>query len=287
MRKIAVMFAAAAVGVGSLVAVLAGPTGAGAAGLRYVAMGDSYSAASGNLPLDPKAAPECARSTRNYPHVIAKQIGAQLTDVTCGGAQTSHYFTAQYQGVPPQLDAVGPDTQLVTMTIGGNDANLFISVILDCGSYGVASLGVGNPCQKHYGSFFDDEINNTIYPSLVHALQATIAKAPNARVAIIGYPLIMPPSKGCYPQMPLAKGDVPYVYDIQLTLNDAISRAAAATGATYVDMNAVSAGHDACKRAGVRWIEPVLAGTNPVIIHPNALGEKHMASQTEAVLGLG
>ena len=286
MRRFAAV-AVAVVSVAALVAAVSLPGGAGAAGLNYVAMGDSYSAASGNLPLDPSAALECARSTKNYPHVIAKAIGAQLTDVTCGGAQTKDYFTAQYQGVPPQLDALGPATQLVTMTIGGNDASLFISVILDCGSYGVASLGVGNPCQKHYGSFFDDEINNTIYPSLVHALQATIAKAPNARVAIIGYPLIMPPTKGCYPQMPLAKGDVPYVYDIQLTLNDAINRAAAATGATYVDMNAVSAGHDACKRAGVRWIEPVLAGTNPVIIHPNALGEKHMASQTEAVLGLG
>jgi hypothetical protein len=172
------------------------------------------------------------------------------------------------------------------MTIGGNDASLFISVILDCGSYGVASFGVGNPCQKHYGSFFVDEINNTIYPSLVNALQATRAKAPNAQVAIIGYPLIMPPTKGCYPQMPLAKGDVPYVYDIQVTLNDAVRRAAAATGAVYVDMNAVSAGHDACKRAGVRWVEPVLFGTNPVIIHPNALGEKNMAAQTRLVLGL-
>jgi lysophospholipase L1-like esterase len=285
-RKIAASLSVAALGVGSLVALLAAPTGAGATGLRYVAMGDSYSAASGNLPLDPTAAPECLRSTKNYPHVIAKQIGAQLTDVSCGGAETSHYFTAQYNGVPPQLDAVGPNTQLVTMTIGGNDSSLFISAIIDCGSVGVLSLGQGSPCAKKYGTFFDDEINNTIYPSLVHALQATIAKAPNAQVAILGYPWIMPPTKGCYPQMPVAKGDVPYVYNIQATLNDAVQRAAAATGAVYVDFSTVSTGHDACKRAGVRWIEPVLAGTNPVIIHPNALGEKKMAAQTMQVLGL-
>jgi hypothetical protein len=41
-------------------------------------------------------------------------------------------------------------------------------------------------------------------------------------------------------------------------LNDAVRRAAEATGAAYVDMTAPSAGHDACQALGVRWIEPVL-----------------------------
>jgi hypothetical protein len=74
--------------------------------LRYVALGDSYSAASGVLPPDPTAPPECLRSSRNYPHVIAANIDAQLTDVTCGAAETSDFFSSQYQNVPPQLHAV-------------------------------------------------------------------------------------------------------------------------------------------------------------------------------------
>jgi hypothetical protein len=52
-------------------------------------------------------------------------------------------------------------------------------------------------------------------------------------------------------------------------------------------MSGVSEGHDACQPIGVRWIEPALLGTNPVIVHPNALGEAKMAEQTIAVLGLG
>ena len=60
----------------------------------------------------------------------------------------------------------------------------------------------------------------------------------------------------------------------------------AATGVTYVNMNAVSTGHDACQPIGVRWIEPVLHTTNPVVVHPNALGEANMAAQTIRVLGL-
>jgi hypothetical protein len=74
---------------------------------------------------------------------------------------------------------------------------------------------------------------------------------------------------------------------VQATLNDAVRRAAKATGSTYVSFARVSEGHDACQTPGVRWIEPVLQGTNPVVVHPNALGEKRMAQRTVRVLRLG
>jgi len=254
--------------------------------LRYVALGDSYSAASGVLPPDSSAPVECLRSIRNYPHVIAGSTGAQLTDVTCGAAETNDFFESQYPGVPPQLDAVRSDTQLVTMTIGGNDSGVFIETVLSCGALGVLSLGQGSPCKDRYGSSFEDTIRTTTYPALVRSLQAVRARAPRARVAILGYPWIMPASGGCFDKMPIAGGDVPYVRGIQATLNDAVRRAATATGATYVNLNTVSNGHDACQPIGVRWVEPVLQGTNPVIVHPNALGEHEMAAQTMAVLHL-
>ena len=255
--------------------------------LRYVALGDSYSAASGVLPPDLTAPPECLRSTRNYPHVIAARLGANLTDVTCGGAETADFFTSQYSGVPPQLNAVNKYKQLITMTIGGNDSNVFVNTIAKCGSAGLSTLGQGSPCKDRYGSSFTDTIRNKTYPSLVKALRAVRAKASTAKVAILGYPWIMPPAPGCFDKMPVARGDVPYVRGIQWTLNDAVRRAAAATGATYVNFNTVSAGHDACQPIGVRWIEPVLQGTNPVIVHPNALGESQMAAQAMKVLSLG
>ena len=87
--------------------------------------------------------------------------------------------------------------------------------------------------------------------------------------------------------MPVASGDVPYLRGIQATLNDAIRRAAGTTGATYVGFARASEGHDACQAAGVRWVEPVLQGTNPVVVHPNALGERHLAARTMKVLHVG
>jgi lysophospholipase L1-like esterase len=274
--------------VGVILALALAVQGAQAASspLRYVALGDSYSAASGVLPPDPSAPPQCLRSTLNYPHLIAGTTGAQLTDVTCGAAETSDFFESQSSGVPPQLEALNKDTQLVTMTIGGNDSGVFINTVIDCGTAGLSTLGQGSPCKDRYGSSFEDTINTTTYPSLVKALKAVRARAPRAKVAILGYPWIMPETGGCFDRMPIAQGDVPYVRGIQATLNNAVRRAAAATGATYVNLDRVSNGHDACQPIGVRWVEPVLQGTNPVIVHPNALGESEMAAQTMTVLRL-
>jgi lysophospholipase L1-like esterase len=270
------------------VLLLGAPSTAGAhSPIRYVALGDSYSAASGVLPPDPTAPPQCLRSLGNYPHVIAAATGAHLTDVTCGGADTGDYVAEQYPGVAPQLDALAPDTQLVTMTIGGNDSGVFLDSIVQCGAAGASTLGTGSPCKDRYGSSFEDTIRNTTYPALVDRLRAVRAEAPRAKVAILGYPWILPSSGGCFDRMPVAVGDVPYLRSLQTTLNDAVRRAAAATGVTYVDMNRVSEGHDACQPLGVRWIEPVLQGTNPVVVHPNALGERGMAAQAMRVLRLG
>ena len=251
-----------------------------AAPLKYVALGDSYSAASGVLPLDPEAPVQCLRSTLNYPHVLAEQLGAELTDVTCGAAETKDFFEEQYPGVAPQLDSVAEDTELVTMTIGGNDSGVFINAILSCGVLGLASLGQGSPCSDTYGSSFEDTINGTTLPSLVEALSGVHEKAPNARVVILSYPWIMPETGGCFPQMPVAEGDVPYLRSLQRTLNNAVRKAASETDSIFVNLNGPSNGHDACQAAGTRWVEPVIAGSNPVIVHPNALGESKMAEET-------
>ena len=254
--------------------------------LRYVALGDSYSAASGVLPLTPGFPTQCLQSTRNYPHVIAQAIGARLTDVSCGAAETKDFKQAQHDDVPPQLQALSRRTRLVTMTIGGNDSGVFINSILKCGAAGISTAGRGSPCKDEYGSSFVRTLRTKTYPSLVKALRAVKRTAPKARVAILSYPWIMPERGGCFPVMPVARGDVPYLRNLQRVLNNAVRRAAKKTGTTFVNLNGVSNGHDACQPLGTRWIEPVLAGTNPVIVHPNAVGERAMAHRTMRVLGL-
>lgn len=282
-----VMTASAAV-LGAVGLSLTAPAAHAAAPLRYAALGDSYSAASGVLPVDVTNL-LCLRSTANYPHVIAARTGADLTDVTCGAAQTKDFTEAQYPGVAPQIDALGPDTDLVTLTIGGNDNGTFINAVLACGTAGVLSGGQGSPCKDHNGSSFDDQIDAKTYPALKAALHGVRAAAPDAEVAVLGYPWIVPATAdpSCYAKLPIASGDVPYLRGIQAHLNTVVERAAEETGATFVDLSRASEGHDACAPLGTRWVEPLLFGTNIVPVHPNALGESQMARRTMSTLGLG
>lgn len=253
----------------------------------YVALGDSYSSAAGVLPQVPGAPAACSRSLSNFAHDIATATRATLfTDVTCSGAKTSDFFSSQYPGVAPQIDAVKKGTRLVTMTIGGNDEDVFVSSFLGCASL-AASDPTGNPCQQKYGYTFTNLIRQQTYPNLVKTLTAVKAKAPNATVVIVGYPTILPAtgSLSCLPTVPIALGDVPWLGQQQAVLNNAVRRAALATGAVYVDMSNASKGHDACQPEGTRWIEPAIGPVNAAPIHPNAQGEAAMAARTLAVLG--
>lgn len=286
-RALRRVMTATAAAVGVLTLGLTDATAHSTTSLDYVALGDSYSAGSGVLPVDPTNL-LCLRSTANYPHVIATATGARLKDVTCGAAQTAHFTQAQYPGVAPQVDALSADTDLVTLTIGGNDNNTFINAVTACGTAGVLSGGKGSPCKDRHGTSFTDQIDANTYPALKAALREVRARAPHARVAALGYPWITPATAdpSCFAKLPIATGDVPYLRGIQAHLNAAVRRAAEETGVTYVDFSRASDGHDACAARGTRWIEPLLFGESLVPVHPNALGERRMAEHTMSVLGL-
>lgn len=256
----------------------------------YVALGDSYSSAAGVLPPVPGAPPICSRSLVNYAHDIAATTEAEsFTDVTCAGATTSDFLASQGAGVPPQLDAVTKQTRLVTMTIGGNDGDAFGNILNGCVAASLASGSIfGNPCEQKYGSTFTDVVADQTYPNLVVALTAIRNKAPRASIVILGYPRVMPDvgSPACYSTMPISMGDVPYVVRWEQALNDAVERAAAETGARYIDMWPSSADRDACQPPGQRWIEPLVGPINAAPVHPNTAGEAAMAGQTLEQLGI-
>lgn len=289
---LATLFAAAtAIGVAAPAAATVSPPTTNAKAVNsspYVALGDSYSSAAGVAPFVATAPLTCSRSTLNYAHDIsAVTKPSSFTDVTCSGAKTSDFFSSQAAGVAPQLDAVTKDTRLVTMTIGGNDEDVFMDSFVGCATISATDI-LGNPCQQKYGTTFTDEITSQTYPHLVAALNAVRKKAPAATVVILGYPRILPDTGelSCYPSMPIAMGDVPWLDHEEDVLNAVVRRAAARTGARFVDMSASSVGHDACEPIGRRWIEPAVAPINAYPVHPNATGEAAMATQTLLQLGL-
>ena len=80
--------------------------------------------------------------------------------------------------------------------------------------------------------------------------------------------------------MPISMGDVPYVTHWEETLNRAVEKAAAETGALFIDMWPSSADRDACQSVNQRWIEPLIKPANADPVHPNSAGEAAMARQT-------
>ena len=77
------------------------------------------------------------------------------------------------------------------------------------------------------------------------------SRAPGARVLVVNYAAILPETgSGCWPQVPFAYSDVPYLRDKQRRLNAMLATQAAAAGVSYVDDYTASIGRDACKSVG-------------------------------------
>lgn len=252
-----------------------------APGGRYVALGDFYSADSGVLPLAKGAHPFCQQSARNYPKLVAADLGLALVDVTCGGANVGHLTTSQYPGVPAQTAALDGSESVVTVGIGGNDNYLFASAIALCGAFApIAVLDIGAPCRKTYGDRFHRLIDSDA-PAIGAAIESIRGRAPHAEVFVVGYLGILPQSGRCFAQMPLTTGDTAYMDGVLRHVNRMLAEQAALHGATFIDTYTPSIGHDVCKPAGVRWIEPPLSGQP---IHPGPAGAAAQARIVAAAI---
>ena len=213
--------------------------------LRYVALGDSYTSA----PLVPvtEMAKGCYRSTANYPSLVARKLGARLEDRSCGGARTTDFRRNQYPEVPPQLTAVKPGVDLVTVSIGGNDERVFSELIVRCTRLR-AQNPEGAPCRKYMRSTGSDLLLSALRTTrsrVTDVVRKVRQQAPRAKVLVVGYPQIISADSRCA-QLPLAAGDYAYGEQVNLAMTEVLRSAAKATRSTYVDVWAASQGHDIC-----------------------------------------
>ncbi len=254
---------------------LAVPSVASATGTPYVAMGDSYTAGPGITPTSPTAPPECGQSAANYPHLVASALGLSLTDVSCSGAKTENFTNEQFPGVtPPQFDALTPATRVVTLGMGGNDGNLFGTLVEGCTALDYGHPNVGAPCQEAYEGFVTKTFEANVGPAEA-ALAEIHVLAPKAKVFVVGYPEITPLNGYCPTAIPWTTGDLRWFnLDVQRRGNAMLQHEAQANNATYVDTFTLSMGHNACEPVGKRWIEPLFGSLTGVAVHPNALGQK-------------
>ncbi|NUS43519.1 MAG: SGNH/GDSL hydrolase family protein [Mycobacteriaceae bacterium] len=276
--------------IAAIAAVLIPPAPAGATpapgGYRhYVALGDSFAAAP-LVPTQNGGSPICLQSVDNgYPAQLANRLGIRsFRNATCSGAKAQELGTpgpAWGRGVTPQYQALSLDTDLVTVTIGANDAGLFTD-LMSC-----VSLQPGRGCVDRFTAGGADRLARKVEAAgaaVGVALAEIHRRAPRARIVVTSYGKYLRPG-GC-PTLaaPIQPRDADYLQATVDRLGDLIAAQAAAHQAAFVDLRTASRGHDSCAAADVRWIEPAIPAAPAAPFHPNARGGAAYAALIAAAL---
>lgn len=213
----------------------------------YDALGDSYGSGFGVPPYDGA----CGRSDAAYAVQIDGRMRIDLDDFgACAGAKTVDL-------IANQLGALDEDTDLVTVSIGGND--------IGWGQV-VGACVVGDDAQCAGAVAFSRGVISNVLPGLLDATYAGIAAAaPDAHVVVTGYPRLFSPEFGAYFQAsPVEQEAMNEGADL---LNAVIAQKAAEYGFQFVDVTHRFVGH------GVNAPEPWILGlTDPGLFHPNLSG---------------
>lgn len=239
------MLAAVPLAVG-LVAGAAQPAAAAPAPLKYVALGDSYSAGQGGGgPYD-----SCNRSDFGYPVLISELPSINLQTIpipACQGATTASVLGQ----LPARADWT---TRLVTLTVGGN--NLGFSRLGVCATDPVecAKLLTITPTEAA-----------DLFSALVETYWAVKAKYPLARVVVLTYPRLFVPG---YRTQVLPATFSAAVNASGAVLNEIVVAAAQVSPVTLVDVRDEFKDH--AIGSAVPWIS---FSTDPIAsLHPNAVG---------------
>ena len=185
---------------------------------------------------------------------------------------------------PPQLDAVTKDTDLVTVSLGGNDLWWYAAVMFSC-TTAAAADPTGNRCEQQGTSPESDltELPSQIGVRLEALLTEVHRRAPAARVLLVGYPQPVP-AQGTCPELPLATGDYPFVRAQWEAMDAAMREAATNAGATFVGVLGPSEGHDICAGADA-WVNGVEGRPGVAAsYHPLASGQAAVAELVEQAL---
>jgi lysophospholipase L1-like esterase len=222
-------------------------TAAPAGTVDYVALGDSYAAGVG------AGSGPCGRTTASYPaRFTAATAPRSSVSVACSGATTANVLK-------DQVRAVTRDTDLVTITVGGNDTG-FGPVVARC-----TTAPTDVACDHAVTA--GERLARYVLPSALAVTYGTVRfRAPHATVVVLGYPRLYGDGGRCPAGVPDAarRARIDAGAD---ALNAAIADSARRWGATFVDVRDAFAGHGLC--GADPWLVPPGA---PGAYHPTATG---------------
>lgn len=228
--------------------VLAAPAQA-ASSIDYVALGDSYSSGVGAS----GQSGTCLRSNNSYgPRWAAANSPASFQFLACSGATTDDVLNSQ-------IPAMNAGADLVSITIGGNDAG-FAPTIVTC----LTSSDSACAAKVNSGRAY---VENTLPAELDATYAAIKAKAPGARVVVLGYPLIFDTSSVLC-EMSTAKRKS--INEGARVLDEKIKERAEAAGFVWSDVRDEFTGHGVCSSRP--WINGLTIIPPQNSYHPNGSG---------------
>lgn len=205
-------------------------------GVHYVALGDSYASGTGTRSYYPDSG-ACQRSPFAYPVLWAEQQHtSSFSFDACSGATTD-------QLIATQLGRLSADTDLVTVSIGGNDAG-FGRVMTTCHTRGAQACDDAIDGAQQY-------IATQLGGRLDAVYGAIRERAGAAEVIVFGYPQLFEPGP-CASPLDAARRNQLNITADQLAAVTA-DRATAA-GFTFADTRSAFVGHRIC--ATEEWINP-------------------------------
>ncbi|MEU2394306.1 SGNH/GDSL hydrolase family protein [Streptomyces sp. NPDC007369] len=225
-----------------------------AADFGYVALGDSYSSGVGAGNYDSSSG-ACKRTNRAYPALWAAANSPQTFAFTaCSGARTGDVLSGQ-------LGPLNSGTDLVSITIGGNDAG-FADVMTTCVLQSESTCINRINQAKAY-------VDSTLPGRLDQVYDAIRGRAPSARVVVLGYPRFYKLNGTC--TTGLTEGERSAINGAADHLNAAISKRATAHGFTFASVVGAFTGHEIC--SGDAWLHSVNWLNIGESYHPTAAGQ--------------
>jgi lysophospholipase L1-like esterase len=240
---------------------------------QYVALGSSFAAGIGLGARVPGSPIACMRTVNSYPQQVSKLLDLPLVDVTCSGATTTHVLRGGQLFQRAQLDALRPETKLVTITSGGNDVR-YVGDLSFMAARNARSISGWLVRRLWGGPFTPSERDYAkVRRDLVAVVLGVRARSPRALVVIVTYPAILPPSGKC-PRLNISQQEADSMRTVGEQLAAATRAAARESHAVLIDMQMLAAGHDACSLTPWTngWLDA--RGTQ---FHPTLLGARAMS----------
>ncbi len=280
----------------------------------YLAVGDSFASGEGAytyLAGTDTADNVCHISANSYPLLLSHSLfnAGSGHSVACSGATTTDVLPPNPAAYPGQVKGgVAPSQRtaaaiaqllndfspgylaqsdfvshyrprVVTASIGGNDVG-FGDILQECVAPHInVHLTAANSCYATYEDRLElaQRIDREV-PKLTSLFKQLRAKSPNSALYVVGYPQIAVDTGNCALNVHLNISEIALSIEIIQHLNAAISQAAQAAGANYVDISQALAGHRLCETtSGQVAVNGLTAGNASGITITSEVGNKSLA----------